>query len=714
MRNLFLLVLLATITTAQSQTIDVYGPQNFNEILANSFTKSWTPTAISSIENFKYIIFLDASTKSNAMSIDSSDPTKINVINTDDIHTSGATHNSLLSSIFQFVDVNSNSTGSLSGTYIIKPLMQSYFAIDDSNTSEAVISDAGSFYANTASQSSYVAIEFTGTSSTTKVKAVDRYVYNSTTSTYEVSTSWSDKWLKINGTAYEFTNIEGDATEFFLADATDLIDLQIPQGSDFNPISIDWQENEWAAYPTDVWDYDNSTFYGSMFLNDIADVYETQFGTSTTADAAATSALDAIEVSLTTEGNSLRYDKSTYLEFRKNLLGRTFASSDIYNGKYGASTVANVYFTNAKDDFGVSHPFMVIASHNVSDSPNYLIDVARPPGDGTPGTQYPDQTITRNAVLEAQLNKIPLKDYGLVSSLTENDLTTYGSLAEDEGVSSTDYDVYNYTSTASCGIAIDGVVIYPAYNNGLRFAAIDAEITKTGIHVGRGMGLHYHADGHSFSGNGLNLYNLNDYDSKDHPPLIAFAYDGIALFGKYETSHSSMKGYAISLDEYGGHDHDGFGYHYHTFSEQYTHSVTDPGPGGGTTVYTPNQHFLLVGAWRGNINNIPGFLQGSNTQLVDPDYGRYAGAFYTGLSVEDTVFSNQLSLYPNPSKGVFTLKSDELISEILVTDITGIEIMRMKYESFTIPLDISKLKYGFYILKIKGQNGSASRKIIIE
>ena len=36
----------------------------------------------------------------------------------------------------------------------------------------------------------------------------------------------------------------------------------------------------------------------------------------------------------------------------------------------------------------------------------------------------------------------------------------------------------------------------------------------------------------------LNLYNIDDYSSNSHPPLIGFGYDGIALYGKYENDFS--------------------------------------------------------------------------------------------------------------------------------------------------------------------------------
>ena len=113
---------------------------------------------------------------------------------------------------------------------------------------------------------------------------------------------------------------------------------------------------------------------------------------------------------------------------------------------------------------------------------------------------------------------------------------------QDAGVASADYDVYNYSSYSVSGLAVDGVKIYPSYNNTLVFAPVNAEITTTGVHVGRGMGLHYHADGHGFTGNGINLYNIEDYEGHTHPPVIGFAMDGLAIFGKYESDYSSMDG----------------------------------------------------------------------------------------------------------------------------------------------------------------------------
>jgi len=164
----------------------------------------------------------------------------------------------------------------------------------------------------------------------------------------------------------------------------------------------------------------------------------------------------------------------------------------------------------------------------------------------------------------------------------------------------------------------------------LKHASNAAEITQGGIHVGRGMELHYHADGHSYSKNGINLYNLADYEGHNHPPLIGMAYDGIALFGRHEENYSSMEGYSIALDNYGGHDHsDDFGYHYHAHTQEVSST--------GNNAVTFDQKFLLVGAWKGEINDIPGLLEVKTGQLETDAIAKYAGASYDTVETTNSV-----------------------------------------------------------------------------
>ena len=102
-------------------------------------------------------------------------------------------------------------------------------------------------------------------------------------------------------------------------------------------------------------------------------------------------------------------------------------------------------------------PFLVTVSFAASTRPNQLIDVSRPPGDGGSGG-YENNSVTRTTKAASYLMKIPLKNYGLIEDLSDNDLSVIGNLGEDAGATS--QTVYNYASLSSNGVAVDGVPIY--------------------------------------------------------------------------------------------------------------------------------------------------------------------------------------------------------------------------------------------------------------
>ena len=532
--------------------------------------------------------------------------------------------------MFQLLDKNVESLSAigLSGNYSIHPELFSHSAIDGNATIAAstatslVVRDVKSYYRT--SDASYLIFTITGNASSAKIKATTRLALAS--GNFSASSNWSaTQWIMMNGTTIALTSSEQNATSFFIADATKLINVGVNAGTDFNPASTAWQTNAFASYPTNPapWAF-SASFLLNGLVSKIDPYYSTQLAASANATISASKALDDIVTTLAAEGASLRYDKSLYLTYRENTLSHLFASQDIYNSRVGERTVAHVYFTNAADDAGVHHPYMVVATHNATPRPNFLIDVARPPGDGEGGGSYATGTVTRKAVLEVKTVLIPLKNYGLVGNFTDNTLTK--SLASDAGLSVGNYTVENYADTASMGVSIDGVVIYPAINNTLLYATAAAEITSSGAHVGRGGALHYHADGHGFNGNGINLYNLRDYTNSDngtsrsHPPIIGFGYDGIALYGKYESSFALMDGYSTALDVYGGHTHGDYGYHYHSHARSIVGLKDTAGSQSSIPNYT--QHFLMVGAWKGSINKLPVLGVGI---IDDTSQGRYVG-----------------------------------------------------------------------------------------
>ena len=692
---------------------DFYGPEPFNNILNNSFSTSWTPSNLNLIENRKYIVILDDVSQSNIVSLNATNKEQVELSTISNISGNSATYGSLLRSVFQIIDENihfendpgggSGTYTALSGKYKLNPVLHSYYSINSDPLTNALnTTDNGSYYISQQTNTGYLLVEFVGASASTQIKAVEQWEYSPTADTLVENTAWSSKYLMINGASLEWTSNISNATNFFIADASDIIDLEILDGSDFNPNNVTYKSNATAPIPTNISAMSNSPLFN--LANNIDAYYVSQLGNSSSASIAASNALDDIETTLINNGSSLRYPKAFYLALRENILSHQISSSDIYNAELGFNTTEHVYFTNASDDNGVPHPFMVIGSHCLAARPNLLLDVNRPPG-ATPGAGYAQSEVTRHGKLGQFLAKIPLKDYGLVSTLLDNDLSPYGDLASAYDAihgSSTVKDEFNYAGTASIGMAVDGVTIYPSYNNNLRHTVEDAEITSSGIHVGGGLELHYHADAHAFNGNGINLYNISDYSSNDHPPVIGISYDGIALFGKHENSFSSMVGSQVSLDEYGGHDHgDGFGYHYHAHTQSAVGTIS---PNNSF-----NQHILLVGAWKGNINNIPGFLEVKTSQLNDNTINRYVGVSYAGMGLKSET-NSKISVHPNPTKENITISINNFNGNIQteVYDVIG-NILQTTNKTTISLQDYSR---GIYLIKVAYGNKVQKVKVI--
>ncbi|WP_379969032.1 T9SS type A sorting domain-containing protein [Epilithonimonas sp. UC225_85] len=85
----------------------------------------------------------------------------------------------------------------------------------------------------------------------------------------------------------------------------------------------------------------------------------------------------------------------------------------------------------------------------------------------------------------------------------------------------------------------------------------------------------------------------------------------------------------------------------------------------------------------------------------------------TTLAVEDVVNSRDISLSPNPVKNQFTLTGISKIKAVEVYDISGKLVKQFEAESLSKnTFDVSRLKTGNYVVKIKTDNDSFSKKLI--
>ena len=308
-----------------------------------------------------------------------------------------------------------------------------------------------------------------------------------------------------------------------------------------------------------------------------------------------------------------------YSAFRDATLAGRLASAAPADGTPGQKLVPFVYFTNENDDAGNYHPFMNVVTYTIPGSPQGLLDIPGPPFLGQGGSTTP---VTRYSNLGYSIVRIPMKDYGQVSKVTDNamipnsqswkmNLVTDSHCGEVNSSISTcpAYDNYNYASISDIGVLIDGSIIFPALNNALMPSQWKGELSTYGCHVGQGGdGPHCHADGFKTGQSIVTLYNDSDYVNKSHPPLIGFGYDGVALFGVYRTDKDkSMLGYGEALDAFGGHNHDNIGYHYHAHTAILPDSYNVNDRGFVISANNTPVNVLLKGAWAGNINSVPYF-----------------------------------------------------------------------------------------------------------
>jgi hypothetical protein len=453
----------------------------------------------------------------------------------------------------------------------------------------------------------YGYVTFSYDAGTRLLQASRRYLYTYDSTTYAASYTEDTAFLgagyyvKLAGGAFSLVANSAQATALYIFDSP--LDFGIP--TKMNPAAVPYVTNAAAPFisKTSVAATEGASGLIATSVNATYHAQVAVAGSDAGTKAAADSLLASIKTTVEAAGEKLRYAPAVYTAFRDAALATTLASDAIADGTPGQNLVPYVYFTNEQDTTGKYHPFMIVVSYGNPASQHGLLDVPHPPGDGN-GAGYGDQKVTRFTNLDNYIAVFPMKDYGLVSAVTDNTLPR--TLLSDAGAAGVSADVYNYASTADNGLLINGAVMFPVYNNTLVPSQLVGELSANGCHVGRGGGgPHCHADGYpNGKAPGLALYGDADYVGQSHPPLIGFGYDGVALFGVYRTQDTAMLGASTALDSFGGHDHDSIGYHYHAHSVPNYPLLNSAG--------TTTLNVLMKGAFKGSINSVPYFFQRSS------------------------------------------------------------------------------------------------------
>jgi hypothetical protein len=608
------------ITPTVYNSFDVFTPYTFKTIISNTFSHE-IDISNTSISRLNRYIIAPASAPTTYLTItDTYDLSFVQYANM-------TTYKDYLKTTFQAVSDLSGTSAFSTTDFRFDSNFHNVYSLDCSANLNLLLTN--NWGKDRTTRNGYVTFSYVNN----YLQAKSRYKYDASgTNQHSIDSTFTgtNYYVKYNSTGLSLVSSSSNATQFILYSSP--FEESLPD--DFNPTNVDYVTNGRVSINSSVSNIE-SDLYIKLIKNMTKTAYLNQVsvvGPDSTTRSAALSMLSIIKSTVEAQGNVLRYDTSIYSTFRDGALSFQLETNSAGNGTVGMYTVPYVYFTCEADASGTYgavgkyHPFMCIVSYGISDRPCGLMDIPKPPGDGV-GSGYENQNVTRDPTTGFLLIKIPMLDYGSVTSVTENSIMLSNNLRDDSGYSEMPpYDIYNYSMSVATGIMIDGVTIFPVMNNILNTAQFQAEISPKGHHVGRSLagGLHYHADGHAAHANNIfNVYNNLDYVGRFHPPLIGFSLDGIALYGKYEHDYSTMNGYSLALDEYGGHDHDDYGYHYHSHEV----NVNQTYGGSATTLYdysvmyqnNPSTlsytgHVLLPGAYKGNIDEVPYFLESGLNQ----------------------------------------------------------------------------------------------------
>jgi hypothetical protein len=102
------------------------------------------------------------------------------------------------------------------------------------------------------------------------------------------------------------------------------------------------------------------------------------------------------------------------------------------------------------------------------------------------------------------------------------------------------------------------------------------------------------------------------------------------------------------------------------------------------------------------------FTDGNNCSNMATDVMTVDGC--TGIQ---TLSTDVVSIYPNPSNGFVVVKTAVLNAQVNVFDINGKKVFTQTTSSFETPLDLSHLANGVYQLNIVSENKSLNHKIMI-
>jgi trimeric autotransporter adhesin len=85
------------------------------------------------------------------------------------------------------------------------------------------------------------------------------------------------------------------------------------------------------------------------------------------------------------------------------------------------------------------------------------------------------------------------------------------------------------------------------------------------------------------------------------------------------------------------------------------------------------------------------------------------------VGIDDTYYTNEFSLFPNPCNDIFTVESENMeIKTIQIIDVMGQIVFKKTFQNYETKIDISYLKNGIYFVKINNGKSFSIQKLVKE
>jgi hypothetical protein len=115
--------------------------------------------------------------------------------------------------------------------------------------------------------------------------------------------------------------------------------------------------------------------------------------------------------------------------------------------------------------------------------------------------------------------------------------------------------------------------------------------------------------------------------------------------------------------------------------------------------------------------NEPIFIHASINIASNLFNGGYTGVYSSvdleGASVEETLTSSEVSVYPNPATDIVTIIAPQGSNQLLIMNAIGQTVQTIKNPSTKTAIEVSAFETGIYFIQIKKGEGTITKKLIV-